>query len=128
MTLIITSLPIPLTTDANGIIRVGGTRVTLDTIVAAFNEGATAEEIGYQYPAVSLVDIYTVISYYLQQHAEVAAYLRQQQQAAALIRQQNEAQFDPCGVRERLLARRVSVGPVPAGQVYVEGAYATTGR
>ena len=36
---------IPLETDSSGVVRVGKTRVTLDTIVAAFCEGATAEEI-----------------------------------------------------------------------------------
>jgi uncharacterized protein (DUF433 family) len=31
--------------DLDGIARVGGTRVTLDTVLAAFPDGATAEEI-----------------------------------------------------------------------------------
>lgn len=38
---------IPLKTDKDGVMRVSKTRVTLDTIVAAFSEGATAEEIAY---------------------------------------------------------------------------------
>ncbi|MEP0758427.1 DUF433 domain-containing protein [Trichocoleus sp. DQ-A2] len=42
----------------------GGTRVTLDTVVAAFNSGATAEEIVFQYPSLQLANIYAVISYY----------------------------------------------------------------
>ena len=33
--------PIPLVQDANGVMRVRGTRVTLDTVFAAFREGAT---------------------------------------------------------------------------------------
>jgi hypothetical protein len=45
--------------------RVSKTRVPLDTIIAAFSEGATAEEIAYQYPVVPLADIYAVIGYYL---------------------------------------------------------------
>ena len=55
---------LPLTTDDDGVIRVGGTRVTLDTLIAAFTEGATAEEIAQQYPSVRLADIYSVIGYY----------------------------------------------------------------
>ncbi len=43
ITLPIVTKPIPLETDADGVVRVGGTRVTLDTVVAAFKEGATAE-------------------------------------------------------------------------------------
>lgn len=36
---------ISIETDADGVISVGWARVTLDTLVAASNEGATAEEI-----------------------------------------------------------------------------------
>jgi hypothetical protein len=53
-TLLIETEPIPLEADADGVVRVGGTRVTLDTVVAAFKDGATAEEIVYQYPSLSL--------------------------------------------------------------------------
>ena len=36
---------VPTRSDADGVIRVGRTHVTLDTVVAAFDAGATAEEI-----------------------------------------------------------------------------------
>ena len=87
-------------------IRVKGSRVTLDTIVAAFAEGATAEEIAQQYPTLDLAAVYGVISYYLQNADEVDAYLSERQANAAAIRRDNERRFDPRGVRERLLARR----------------------
>jgi uncharacterized protein (DUF433 family) len=106
-TLVIATEPIPLETDADGVVHVGGTRVTLDTIVAAFEDGATAEEIVYQYPSLSLADVYSVIGYYLQRRPDVEAYLRRRQQQADKVRQQNEARFDPRGIRDRLLARRV---------------------
>lgn len=77
----------------------------LDTIVAAFLRGATAEEIVQQYPSLGLADVYAVIAYYLRQREDVGAYLRQRQQRASQIRQQNEARSNPAGVRERLLAR-----------------------
>ena len=48
--LVIAAEPIPLEADSDGVVRVGGTRVTLGTVVAAFQEGATAEEIVFQYP------------------------------------------------------------------------------
>jgi uncharacterized protein (DUF433 family) len=95
-----------LETDADGVVRVGGTRVTLDTIVAAFREGATAEEIVYQYPSLNLADVYSVIGYYLQRRSHVEAYLRRRQRQRAEVREHNEAQFDPRGIRDRLLARR----------------------
>jgi hypothetical protein len=36
--------------------------------------------------------------------------LRRRQEQAATVRRQNEAQFDPYGVRDRLLARRANKG------------------
>ncbi len=56
MTLSIAAGPIPLAVSPDGAVRAGGTRVTLDTVVFAFNQGATAEEIAYQYPALNLAD------------------------------------------------------------------------
>lgn len=105
-TLLIKVAPIPLEADADGVVRVGGTRVTLDTIVAAFREGATAEEIVYQYPSLDLADVYSVIGYYLQRRSDVEEYLRRRQQQSDQVREQNEARFDPRGMRDRLLARR----------------------
>ena len=102
---------VPLRTDQDGVIRVGGTRVTLDTVVATFKEGATAEEIVQQYPSLHLADVYFVLGYYLRQHDQVEAYLQQRQAQAELVRQQNEQRFDPAGVRERLLARRAHPAP-----------------
>ena len=97
---------IPLQMDADGVLRIGNTRVTLDTIVAGFMEGATAEELVQQYPSVQLADVYYVIGYYLRRRSEVEAYLNRRRQQAQQVRQQNESRFDPMGVRERLLARQ----------------------
>src|SRR4051794_8431499 len=105
MSLSLATEPTPLTTDRNGVVRVGGTRVTLDTVVGAFREGATAEEIAQQYPSLQLADVYAVIAYYLRHPSEVESYLQHRSQEAAVVRQQNEARFDPTGVRDRLLAR-----------------------
>ncbi len=108
MALLTMSELIPLHTNANGVICVGGTRVTLDTVFAAFSDGATAEEITQQYPSLNLADVYSVIGYCLRCSEEVQNYLQQRQAQASAVRQQNEARFDPAGVRERLLARRAS--------------------
>ena len=50
MSLTLTAPALPLATDADGVIRVAGTRVTLDTVWSAFESGASAEEIVEQYP------------------------------------------------------------------------------
>jgi uncharacterized protein (DUF433 family) len=106
MSLAINTEPVPLATNQDGVVRVGGTRVTLDTVVAAFEEGATAEEIVQQYPALKLPDVYLVIGYYLRHRAEVEAYLQQQQELADRIYEENKKRLDPDGLRDRLLARR----------------------
>jgi uncharacterized protein (DUF433 family) len=107
MSLIIVDTPVPLKTDVDGVVRVADTRVPLDTVIASFKEGATAEEIVAQYPSLLLADVYAVIGYYLQRQDEVEAYLRQRQQFAQQVRQQNEARFNQQGIRERLLACRL---------------------
>jgi uncharacterized protein (DUF433 family) len=100
------TIPLPLAMTEAGVIRVGGTRVTLDSVVYAFNEGATAEEIVHQFPTLNLADVYAVIGYYLQHQREVGAYLQKQQAEAEELRGEIEARFDPNGIRDRLLARR----------------------
>ena len=106
MALAITATLPPLSMNSDGVVRVGKTRVTLDTVVFAFNAGATAEEIVYRYPSLALADVYAVLGYYLQRQLEVDAYLTERQRDAEQIRRQNEARFDPSGIRSRLLARR----------------------
>ena len=97
---------VPIHTDAEGVVRVAGTRVTLDTVVGAFETGATAEEIALQYPTVPLVDVYSVITYYLRHKPEVETYLRKREDEAGRVREDVDRRFPSAGLRERLLARR----------------------
>ena len=106
MTLTITTQEVPLVRDVDDVIRVGRTRVTLDTVISAFREGATAEEIAQQYPSLDLADVYAVIAYYLRQRAQVETYLQQRQDQAEEVRTQIESRFDPSGIRKRLLTRQ----------------------
>ena len=96
---------IPLTRDAHGVYRVGGTRVTLDLVVRAFNRGATAEEIVQKFTSLELPDVYQVIGYYLKHSAEFAVYFekreREEQELLA-----GHPEWSPKGLRERLLARQ----------------------
>ena len=105
MSLEISNDPAPLVTDGDGVVRVGGTRVRLDTVVYAFNQGASAEEILQQYTSLALSDIYATISYYLQHRGSVDAYLQQRQLEHDNVRKLNESRSDPAGLRERLLRR-----------------------
>jgi uncharacterized protein (DUF433 family) len=106
MSLVIEAPPVPLRTDEHGVLRVGKTRVPLDTVVYAFNQGAAAEEIVMSYPTLELADVYAVVNYYLHNRSEVDTYLNQREGEAARIKEENERRFPQNGIRARLLARR----------------------
>ena len=74
---------LPLADVAIGNVRVGGTRVTLDTIVARFRQEFSPEAIASSFPTVGLSTIYAVIAYYLARRAKVEAYLAQQHEEEA---------------------------------------------
>jgi uncharacterized protein (DUF433 family) len=97
--------PVPLATDADGVIRVGGTRVTLETVIDVYNTGATPEEIVQDFPVLHLDDVYAVITYYLRHRQEVDSYMNRRRALAEEIRREVEARFPQTGLRERLLAR-----------------------
>ena len=96
--------PPPLSADADGVIRVANTRVTLDTLVLAFRSEAIAD----RYPALRLADVYSALGYYLHHESEIEDYLQQRQILADETRLSNEARFPSGGVRDRLIARRNS--------------------
>lgn len=91
MTLAVVAELAPLQTNADGVVRVGNTRVTLDTVIAVFKQGTTAEEIVYRYPSLRLADVYAAIGFYLNHQQEVETYLQLRQQQAQQIRNMNEA-------------------------------------
>lgn len=99
---------LPFVRDAKGVVRIAGTRVPLETVVSAFERGATAEEITQQFPSLALGDVYAVISFFLRRRGEVEAYVRERATEGDRIRQANEARHPAAGIRDRLLARRAS--------------------
>jgi uncharacterized protein (DUF433 family) len=105
MTNLTTTETISLEVSADGVVRISGTRVTLDTLIAAFSEGAPAEEIAQQYPSVPRADVYSVLGYYLRRPSEIQSYLDRRRTEAERIRMENESRNDPAGVRHRLMAR-----------------------
>lgn len=106
MSLVLEPQPLPLVVDSEGVIRVGGTRVRLDTVIFAFNGGYTAEEIKLQYPALELPDIYLAIAYYLSNREEVDVYLTERKKAAEKIQQEIEGRPEYRQFREQILKRR----------------------
>ena len=98
---------IPIEKDKDGVIRIGNTRVTLETLVTAFNGGSTAEEIVYQYPVLNLADVYAVITYYLRNRDTVEKYLNNRMQMAEQIKQRSQENKKMNDIRKRLLARQI---------------------
>ncbi|HEX5273139.1 MAG TPA: DUF433 domain-containing protein [Gemmataceae bacterium] len=110
---------VPLFNDGQGGLRVTGTRVLLERIVHAFEDGATPEGIVQSYDTLQLADVYAVLTWYLRHKAEVDDYLRERAEAADAIRQRIEAtQPDRAELRARLMARRArkEAGHAPPAQ------------
>src|SRR5437879_5374124 len=62
-----------------GVYRIAGTRVSLDSIVYAFWRGQSPESIAKSFPVLTLEQIYGAIAYYLANRKEIDAYLEQGQ-------------------------------------------------
>lgn len=97
----------PLREDGAGALRVGNSRVLLELVIRAFQDGATPESIVQRYSTISLSDAYAVIAYYLRHRSEVEGYLAQREQKAEDVRQRIESQQGELSeIRARLLAQR----------------------
>lgn len=97
----------PLREDAGGALRVGNSRVLLELVIRAFQDGATPEMIVQRYSTLTLPDVYAVIAYYLRHRSEVEEYLARREQQAEEVRRRIESQQgDLSAIRARLLARR----------------------
>lgn len=102
--------PIPLHLDDDRVLRIGGTRVPLETVVALFEQGETPEEIAQSFPVLRLDDVYAVVTYYLRHRGEVAQYLERRGREAQARRTEGEARPGAGQLRQRLLARRAAAG------------------
>lgn len=95
----LTNDALPLETGPDDVIRVSGSRVTLDRVWGAFQECATAEEIVQQYPSLSLADVYHVIGVCLRNRTQVDSYLAERARSADEVRRLNESRWPPDGIR-----------------------------
>ncbi|MFN8448260.1 MAG: DUF433 domain-containing protein [Anaerolineae bacterium] len=104
------TIDVPIRTDEDGSIRISGTRVLLEVIIACHQQGDTPEQINEGFPTLKLSDIYAVIAYYLENREAVDAYIRQQDEAGERIRKKIEAEYPEVfslqnELRERLAKR-----------------------
>lgn len=92
--------------DEHGVMRVGKSRVLLDSIVASFEQGYSAETIQQQYPALNLEEVYGAIAWYLANIDEVSRYLERQKALWAQWRAKAAEYASPVVLRLRALQER----------------------
>jgi uncharacterized protein (DUF433 family) len=110
--------------DETGTVRVGPTRVLLETVVAAFWDGATPEQIVQSVDTLQLHEVYSAIGYYLRHRDVVVAYLATRAREADELRATVEAsQRSLPDIRSRLLATRAA--PRPAAPAPATGSLPT---
>ena len=109
MSLVLKSQRPPLRKDETGAIRVGSSRVLLEIVIRAFQDGASAESIVDSYSTLTLADTYGAIAYYLKNKDSVEEYLNQREELAESVKRRIQAvQPDLSEIRSRLLSRRNS--------------------
>jgi uncharacterized protein (DUF433 family) len=93
--------------EERGVLRVGKTRVSFESLWAAYQHGESPEAIQENFPSCSLEEIYAVIAHALAKPLEIKAYLerRMLEDAASLefVAQQPET----IALRTKILARAV---------------------
>lgn len=96
----------PLTRWNDGTIRIGNTRVLLDIVIYAFNEGRTPEEIVINYPTLKLSEVYGAITYYLQNKDQIDNYMAQRENETQQLWAKIESEPNQKFLRQKLLAQR----------------------
>jgi uncharacterized protein (DUF433 family) len=87
--------------DEHNVMRVGRTRVMLDSVVVAFQQGHSPETVQQQYPALTLEEVYGAIAYYLANRDEVDRYLKRQGQIWEEMREKSGQESNPVVQRLR---------------------------
>jgi uncharacterized protein (DUF433 family) len=98
---------VPLTQWENGSIRVGGTRVTFDTVISRFQVGDPPEKIQDSFPSLTLAQVNATIEWYLNHKAEADDYLEQGRRETEKILQRIASTPEHQALRA-LLYRRIA--------------------
>ncbi len=106
MTLTISAEPVPLQSDEQGTVRVAGTRLTLDSVLALYRQGQSVAEIADSFEGLRLADVHAILTYYLRHQTGVDAYLAARAEAASAVRRELEARQGPSPVLRRRATER----------------------
>ena len=71
--------PSPYIEERNGGLYVQGTRISLDSVVIHFQDGASPESIVESFQTLKLSQVYGAIAYYLENEKLIKDYLEQQE-------------------------------------------------
>jgi uncharacterized protein (DUF433 family) len=97
----------PFQQDETGAIRVGNSRVLLELVIRAFQDGAAPEAIVMRYSTLSLSDVYSAIAYYLRHQTTVETYMKNREKLAEEVQQRlSNLQPDLTLIRNRLLSHQ----------------------
>ena len=97
--------------DHDGGYYIAGTRISLDSIVHAFQDGESPESILESFPmAGPLVKIYGAITFYLENKEKVEAYLSDQERRWDALRKERAGSSDPLMNRLREVKEHATPG------------------
>ena len=65
----------PYIEERDGGLYVAGTRVSLDSVVIRFQQGASPERIVQSFPTLKLSQVYGAIAYYLENETTIGEYI-----------------------------------------------------
>lgn len=87
----------PYIEERDGCLYLAGTRVSLDSVVIRFQQGASPEKIVQLFPALKLSKVNGAIAYYLENETAISHYIaegeRELERSAAPLSQMNPELF-----------------------------------
>jgi uncharacterized protein (DUF433 family) len=111
MNLELQAIPVPLHDDGHGGLRVGQTRVSLESVWQMHQQGASPAEIVEAFSTLDEADVYAVLAWALLHPQDVASYLKRRDEEAAEIRRRLEqagitpTREESARLRQKLFAR-----------------------
>jgi uncharacterized protein (DUF433 family) len=105
------AFPVPLRDDGHGGLRVGQTRVSLESVWHTHQQGASPAEIVQAFDTLDLADVHAVLAWALRHPEDLNAYLQRRDEEAAEVRRQlEEAGLTPtreesAQLKEKLMTR-----------------------
>jgi uncharacterized protein (DUF433 family) len=111
MSLVLEAISVPLGDDGHGSLRVGQTRVSVESVWHLHQQGASPAEIVRPFDTLQPADVYAVLAWALRHPEEVDTYLKRRDEEAVRLGQQLEesgltpTQEESAKIKEKVMAR-----------------------